>query len=150
MEVVVLVGVPGSGKTTFYRSRFQATHDHVSKDLLPNASNRDARQQALVTAALRAGRSVVVDNTNPRVADRRMLIGLARANGARAIAYVFNVPIAMAIARNDRREGRARVPKVAIFAAAKRLEAVTEAEGFDEVFTVTVDDKGKERIERAM
>ena len=34
MELVILVGLPGSGKTTFYQSRFAETHAHVSKDLL--------------------------------------------------------------------------------------------------------------------
>jgi predicted kinase len=146
MDLVVLVGLPGSGKTTFYRAHFANTHEHVSKDLFPHASSRDARQQALVAAALDRGRSVVVDNTNPRVSDRRVLIDLARTRGARTVAYVFQVPVATAIARNEARQGRARVPKVAIFTVAKRLEPVTYAEGFDEIFTVVFDGEGGEQI----
>lgn len=148
MDVIVLVGLPGAGKTTFYRSRFAATHEHVSKDNFPHAGGRDARQRAMISAALTAGRSVVVDNTHPRIADRRAITDLARAHGARAIAYVFEVPIAMAIARNESRQGRAKVPKVAIFTVAKRFEPVTEAEGFDEVYTVTFGEDGRERIAR--
>jgi predicted kinase len=132
-EVVVLVGLPGAGKTTFYRSRFAATHEHVSKDNFPHARDREARQSTLIASALTAGRSVVVDNTNPRANDRRRIADLAHAHNARTIAYVFDVPVAMAIARNESREGRARVPKVAIFTVAKRFEPVTREEGFDEV-----------------
>lgn len=146
MEVVVLVGLPGSGKTTFYRSRFAQTHEHVSKDNFPHAKDREGRQRTLIAAALTAGRSVVVDNTSPRAADRRAITELAHAHGARAIAYVFDVPIATAIARNETRAGRAKVPKVAIFTVAKRLEPVTFAEGFDEIYRVSFDAAGQERV----
>ena len=42
MECVILVGLPGAGKTTFHRQNFAASHRHVSRDLWPNASGRDA------------------------------------------------------------------------------------------------------------
>ena len=34
METVILVGIPGSGKTTFYRERFFETHVRISLDML--------------------------------------------------------------------------------------------------------------------
>src|SRR5689334_24454013 len=77
-ELVILVGLPGAGKTTFHRARFAATHVHVSKDLMPNRRDRQARQLALVDEALAAGRSVVVDNVNATVADRAALIAVGR------------------------------------------------------------------------
>jgi predicted kinase len=147
MEVIVLVGLPGAGKTTFYRSRFAGTHEHVSKDNFSNARDKDARQASLITEALARGRSVVVDNTNARISDRRRLTELARQSGARTLAYVVEVPIAVAIARNASREGRARVPKVAIFTVAKRLEPVTSAEDFDEIYRVWLDDDRREHVD---
>ena len=48
LEVVVaFVGLQASGKSTYYRCCFAATHDHTSKDAWPNASIRDclARNQ---------------------------------------------------------------------------------------------------------
>lgn len=65
IELVIFSGLQAAGKTTFFRERFAATHEHVSKDAWPNARKREARQRRLVEAHLRAGRSVVVDNTNP-------------------------------------------------------------------------------------
>jgi hypothetical protein len=34
MELAILVGLPGAGKTSFHRAHLAATHRHVSKDLL--------------------------------------------------------------------------------------------------------------------
>jgi predicted kinase len=148
LEVVVFVGLPGSGKSTFYRAQFSETHVHVSKDNFPNARDKQAHQLALVNEALAAGRSVVVDNTNPRVDDRRPLLDAARRRGARSVAYVFDVPIAKAIRRNESREGKARVPKVAIFTAAKRWQAPSYAEGFDEINAVTFDEQDAARVKK--
>ena len=135
---MILVGLPAAGKTTFYQQNFAASHRHVSKDLWPNAAGRDARQRRALTAALAEGASVVVDNTNPSVAERAALVAIARAGGARVVCYFFDVTTRQAVARNAGRTGRQKVPNVAIFTVAKRLEPPTRAEGFDELFRVTL------------
>ena len=133
-ECVILIGLPGAGKTTFYRERFAATHRHISKDLWPNAQGRDARQRKAILDALGDGAPVVVDNTNPTRADRAAVVDAARAHGARVVGYFFDVTTREAIARNEQRSGHAKVPKVAIFTSAKRLEPPTLDEGFDQLF----------------
>ena len=137
MELVILVGLPGSGKSTFYRERFAATHALVSKDLLKSAGRASRKQEPLIAAALAAGRDVVVDNTNPSVEDREPLIALARAHGARVVAYYFAATPAECLARNRLREGPARVPAAAIFIINKRLQPPTMAEGLDALSYVT-------------
>lgn len=132
-ELVVFVGIQGSGKTTYYHEHFAATHVHVSKDLMKNAREKESRQRSQIAEALREGRSVVVDNTNPTLYDRAPLIAAGREHGARIIAYYFEAPVRMAVARNQQREGKARVPNVAIFATQKRLVPPTTEEGFDEI-----------------
>jgi len=133
LELIVFVGLPGSGKSTYYRGHFAATHAHVSKDLMPNARRRDDRQEREIDAALGSGQSVVVDNTNPSRDVRAPLLALGRRHGARIVAVYFDVDVRTAIMRNRQREGRARVPDVAIFATKKKLVPPTTAEGFDEV-----------------
>jgi predicted kinase len=132
----MLIGLPGAGKTRFYNDYFAATHAHVSKDLWPNARARDERQRRIIEENLRAGASIVVDNTNPTIAERAVAIAAARRHGARIVGYFFNVTTRQAVARNTERTGRARVPNVAIFTAAKRLEPPALTEGFDQIFEV--------------
>lgn len=133
LELIVFVGLPGSGKSTYYRAHFAATHAHVSKDLMPNARRRDDRQEREIAAALGEGKSVVVDNTNPSRDVRAPLIALGRRHGARIVAVYFETDVKTAIMRNRQREGRSRVPDVAIFATRKKLVPPTLEEGFDEV-----------------
>jgi predicted kinase len=138
VECVVFVGLPASGKSTFYRQRFASTHTHISKDLLPGSANKSVRQARDLRAALGAGQSVVVDNTNPAVAGRAEIIGEARRLGARVIGYYFAATARDCVGRNRAREGTARVPPVAIFTAAKRLVVPAKQEGFDELWQVTI------------
>jgi predicted kinase len=132
------MGLPAAGKTTFYRRYFAATHRHISKDLWPNVRHKEQRQQQALADAFAAGDSVVVDNTNPSAADRARIIAMARASGAQVVGYFFDVTTREAVARNAERQGRARVPDVAIFTTAKRLEPPNLSEGFDQLFRVTL------------
>jgi predicted kinase len=144
VELVVFVGLQASGKSTFFRERFAETHQHVSKDLFPNNRNKNRRQEHLLRASLSAGRCVVVDNTNPTLKDRRVLIGLGGEYGARIVGYFFDASVSECIRRNEVREGKARVPNVAIYATAKKLVAPSIEEGFDELLRVRLNDSAFE------
>ena len=134
--LVILVGPPGAGKTTFYRARFAATHVHVGKDPMRNVRGRRARELALVDEALAAGRSVVVDDVNATVADRAALGAAGRRRGAAVVAHVLAADAAESLRRNRSRTGRARVPDVAVHVAARRFQPPTAAEGFDRLEAV--------------
>jgi predicted kinase len=134
--LVILVGLPASGKSTFFRTHFAATHRHVSKDLMRNVRNRDLRQRELIAQALTHGQPVVVDNVNASAAERVHLVALGRAHGARIIGYHFDSLVRECLARNASRGSRQRVPDVAIHVAAKRFEAPTYPEGFDCLYRV--------------
>jgi predicted kinase len=136
VDLVVFVGLQASGKSTFYRERFAATHEHVSKDLFRNNRNRNRRQTQLIEAALGAGSPVVVDNTNPTPEDRRPLINLGREHGARIVGYHFDSPTRECVERNGRRSGKDRVPAVAVYATAAKLVPPSYEEGFDALFAV--------------
>ena len=136
MELVLFIGLQGSGKSSFYRERFAGSHVLVSKDLWPHARRREARQRRLISEALAAGRPAVVDNTNPTIEGRAQLIALGKAHGARVVGYAFESRLEDCLARNARREGRARVPEVALYATRKVLQWPGRAEGFEALYFV--------------
>ena len=55
-EAVILIGIPGAGKSTFYRERFANTHVHISLDVLKTR----ARERTVLQECIAAGRSFVV------------------------------------------------------------------------------------------
>ena len=134
MEAVILVGVQGAGKSTFYREQFFDTHVRINLDMLGTRK----REQLLLAACLDAGQSFVVDNTNPQASDRARYIAMARAKGFRVIAYFFDVPLRDAMHRNNQRKLQKKIPPVAVAGTHKKLEAPSKNEGFDQIFAVQV------------
>src|SRR5207248_2917589 len=82
-EAVIFIGLQGSGKTTYFRDHFAATHEHVSRDIQRTAE----RQAALIDECLRSGRSFVVDDTNATRVVRAPFIHQAKAGGFRVLSY---------------------------------------------------------------
>ena len=76
-ELILFVGLQGSGKSSFYRAGLTDRHVLFSKDRFPNNRHPARRQRQLIEEALGAGHSVVIDNTNPTPQDRDELIALA-------------------------------------------------------------------------
>jgi predicted kinase len=135
--MIVFSGIQASGKTTFYRERFLATHVRVSLDLLKTRQ----REDILLFACFAAQQPVVVDNTNAAAEQRTRYVKLAKAAGFRAILYFFDVSTRTAVGRNAGRDGKAKVPNVAIFGTQKKLQRPTRDEGFDDMFRVTTDNE---------
>jgi predicted kinase len=135
METVILIGIPGSGKTTFYRERFFETHVRISLDML---RTRD-RERELLAACLASKQPLVVDNTNILALDRASYIERAKAAGLRVAGYYFRTEVRAAIARNKKRTDKKALAVPAILSSYKRLEPPLIGEGFDQLFTVKLD-----------
>lgn len=142
LQLILLIGLQGAGKSTFSRANFAETHVLVSRDLLRNNKNPARRQRQLIEEALQGGRSVVVDNTNPTPEVRAELIQLGRIYDTEIIGYFFVPNVKESLKRNRQREGKARVPDVAIYVTARKLVAPTCAEGFDRLFSVRAGNDG--------
>ena len=131
-EAAIFVGVQGSGKSSFYYERFFHTHIRISLDVLRTRR----REQLIFEACLKAGQSLVIDNTNPLAIDRARYIGPAHATGFRVIAYFFRTKLEDAIRRNNQRQPKQRVPVVAVAGTFKKLQAPSFDEGFDAIYVV--------------
>lgn len=138
MDVLLFSGLQASGKSTYYQEHFSSTHLLISKDLMRRNSRPERRQRELLHLALQANHSVVIDNTNPTPTERVPLIEIAHSYQATVICYYFATDVKHALARNQQREGVARVPPVAIYSAAKRMAPPTFEEGFNKIYYVQI------------
>ncbi len=135
-EAVILIGLQGAGKTTYFAKHLSSTHAHVSRDVQRTAD----LESALIRECLQSGRSFVVDNTNATRAARAPYIQQAKAAGFQIRSYFFDTPVRTAIGRNNHRKDKKPIPVPAILRAAKTLQPPTLDEGFDDIQTITVGD----------
>ncbi len=102
MSLVVLVGVSGSGKSTFAHRHFRATQV-LSSDAFRGMVADDEDDQSATTPAfealhfvagkrLEAGRVTVVDATNVQRTARESLVALAREHHVLPVAIVLDLP----------------------------------------------------------
>lgn len=135
MEAVIFIGLQGSGKSTFYKQNFFHSHMRINLDML----NRRSREEHLINACLESRQAFVVDNTNLTCVSRFHYIQQAKLNKFSVIGYYFRADVDRSLAWNNQREGKARVPDVAILGAYKKLEVPSYDEGFDKLYYVMVD-----------
>ena len=131
-KIVIMIGLQGSGKSEYCRRYLSDGYVRVNLDTLHTRNN----EQKLLEESFAAGADIVIDNTNPAKADRARYIGPAKALGYRVIGIFMESKLRDCIARNDLREGKARLPAKAIAATMKRLELPSKEEGFDELYFI--------------
>lgn len=139
----MLIGIPGAGKSSFFRARFVDTHVRVNLDMLRTPN----RERLLVDACLTGRTSFVVDKTNVTREDRARYVVPARARGFTVDGYFFESRVAACLERNAGREGTARVPDRAVHGMSGRLELPSRDEGFDALFFVRLLEGGGFEVE---
>ena len=138
--VALMIGIPGSGKTTFCRERLFPDYLYISLDQLRTRS----AEAELFAFALKRRRSCVIDNTNINARERSRYIPAAKKGGARVVGYFFEPDIDACLARNATRAGRACVPEFAIRQKLSRFALPDPGEGFDVLYRVKVASGGFE------
>ena len=115
-SLVVLVGISGSGKSSFAAQHF-GPYETVSSDVCRGMVSNDPNLQSatkdafallefLVAIRLRAGLLTVVDATNVQPTARKALIALAREHDVLPVAVVLDVPESVCAQRNAERTDR--------------------------------------------
>ncbi|MET3544590.1 putative kinase [Paenibacillus favisporus] len=132
MECVIFTGIQASGKSTFYKERFFATHMRINLDMLRTRH----RESVFLEASVRTMQSFVVDNTNPTVEDRKKYIDFVKKHHYKVIGYYFEPDYELSQDRNNKREGKEKVPEIGMISTLKKLQRPSYSEGFDELYIV--------------
>ena len=147
--VVLAIGMPGSGKTTWFRRRGVTP---LSSDLLRNILFDDVeeqRYQGLVFSTLRSllrARLIArmplnyVDATNLSIHERRQWIKMAKSFGYEVQAVFFDVPLDVCLERNAKRDRS--VSEDVMRKMAEKLKPPVFEEGFAKITVVRVKSAG--------
>ncbi len=147
--VVLTIGLPGSGKTTWFKRRGVTP---LSSDMLRSILFDDIteqRYQGLVFSTLRSllrARLIAkmpwnyVDATNLSPHERRQWIKMAKSFGYDVQAVFFDVPLEICMERNSKRERT--VSDEAMKKMAERLRPPNFKEGFSKIVVVRVKSAG--------
>ena len=143
--VVLAIGMPGSGKTTWFGRRGITP---LSSDLLRNILFDDVeeqRYQGLVFSTLRSllrARLIAkmpmnyVDATNLSIHERRQWIKMAKSFGYEVQAVFFDVPLEVCLERNRQRDRS--VSEDIMRKMAEKLKPPVFEEGFEKITVVRV------------
>lgn len=138
---IMLVGLPGSGKSTFADNISKNidvvihSTDAIRKELFGDENDQQNPQLVFETAYnrirrdLQEGYNVIFDATNLRQKNRRMFLQYISDIPHRNICVLMNTPFKECMRRNDMRERR--VPRKVLFRMKKAMEFPTIQEGFE-------------------
>lgn len=133
MEIIVLVGIPGSGKTTLAQNSFSKYH-RINLDTLHTRSKEDEE----IANSLSSRQDLIIDNTNATKKSRSKYIQSGKRFGVTVRAIYLKTPVELALQRNASRIGKARVPDNAVRFYFKIIQPPSIEEGFDRVDVVEV------------
>ena len=150
-KVYIMCGPPGSGKSTWVKEHMTSNDEWISRDNVRFSivgedeeyfSHEDEVFDTFInyinqTLERPEVEYVFIDATHINYKSRHNTLSRVRLQNVEELNCVcFKTPTKVCIERNRKREGRARVPDVAIYSMAKVFDMPTEKENFNHVFVV--------------
>ena len=131
--MLIFVGIPASGKTSFYNHYYKNDYKHINLDTLKTRYQEDLA----INEYLKNNNNIVIDNTNITKKERAKYINAGKENNYKIIGYYFKSSIHECIERNEKRENK--IPRTAVANKFNNLELPSIEEGFDELYYVYIE-----------
>ena len=140
--LTVLVGIPGSGKSTYVEKNKQPNEevlssDRIRKELLSGEEDQTNNKLVFDTLYARArdvlsqGQDVIIDATNISASIRKKTLDYFSDLDLQRIATVINAPIEVCVSRDKNRTRS--VGEDVVLKVARKYDPPTLEEGFDEI-----------------
>lgn len=150
----IMCGIPGSGKSTFCEE-YKRVHPYlkvISRDeirfsLLKEGDNYFTKEDEVldkfysdIRKALEDGFDVIADATHitekARAATLSVVKDIIEEHNILTKVFWKDIDLATALARNEKREGLAKVPRGVIRRMFYQMKAPSSAEGFDSIILI--------------
>eukprot|EP00475_Leptophrys_vorax_P015288 TRINITY_DN21663_c1_g1_i1.p1 TRINITY_DN21663_c1_g1~~TRINITY_DN21663_c1_g1_i1.p1 ORF type:complete len:715 (+),score=194.43 TRINITY_DN21663_c1_g1_i1:622-2766(+) len=159
-KVVIAVGLPGCGKSTF-GNQLEALNPHLTpgewiRICQDEIGSADAFDSAVQDAAKRRDKRLFIDRCNVKKSDRKRLVDLLRSSNivksAKGVVVVyFDVPMEVCQQRVATRKDHPTIPQSKgksktdriVESFAKQLEPPSKDEEFGEIHTLSTDEEMK-------
>lgn len=131
--MIIFIGIPASGKTSFYNLYYKNDYKHINLDTLKTRY----QENLALKEGLRNNYNTVIDNTNITKEERKKYIKAGKENNCKIIGYYFKSSIRECIERNEKRKNK--IPRTAVANKFNNLELPSLNEGFDELYYVSTE-----------
>lgn len=157
-ELVLMMGVPGSGKSTYARNILKYGDIYVSRDeirysMLTDEDDYFAKENEVIKTFIQYIDEALIDTKyqGKVYADATHLSPKSRAqvlnqlkNKNKVSVIYLDIPLNVILARNAQREGRALVPENVVRRMYKSIILPTKAEGIEKLITIDENQEVKE------
>ena len=131
-KMLIFIGIPASGKTSFYNHFYKDNYKHINLDTLKTRY----QENLALNDYLQNNENIVIDNTNITKEERKKYISAGKENNYKIIGYYFKSSISECIERNEKRQNK--IPRTAVANKFNNLELPSINEGFDELYYVSI------------
>lgn len=126
-QVVIMMGYPGSGKSTIARNICQNENFvHIEGDVYKTSS----KMIKVSLEHIKQNKSIVFDATNSSSKKRKEYIDIGKKYNYKIVCIHVSTNIETAYKRNKLRDNEKHVPKIAYSVYSKNFEKPNESEGF--------------------